>query len=92
MQCFLECVLKQHSYVHAFFFFFASAWQTILALHLSTTFSTSCAEKLASFSGLPRFCSDVIHVIGVPRPSPFFATLPLPCIVLNANKTGEIRE
>ena len=73
-------------------FFFASAWQTILALHLSTTFSTSCAEKLASFSGLPRFCSDVIHVIGVPRPSPFFATLPLPCIVLNANKTGEIRE
>ena len=40
----------------------------------------------------PPFCSHVIHVIGVPRPSPFFATLPLPCIVLNANKTGEIRE
>ena len=35
---------------------------------------------------------DVIHVISVrdrcPRPSPFFffAALPLPCIVLNANR------
>ena len=27
---------------------------------------------------------DVIHMIGVPRPSPFFA--PLPCIILNENR------
>ena len=27
---------------------------------------------------------DVIHVIGVPRPSPFFA--PLPCTILNKNQ------
>ena len=27
---------------------------------------------------------DVIHVIGVPRPSPFFA--PLPCTILNKNR------
>ena len=29
---------------------------------------------------------DVIHVIGVLRLSPFFATFPLPCIILNANR------
>ena len=29
---------------------------------------------------------DVIHVTGVPRPSPFFATLLLLCIALNANQ------
>ena len=29
---------------------------------------------------------DVIHVIGVSRPSPFFAALPLLCIILNANR------
>ena len=28
----------------------------------------------------------VIHVIGVPRPSPFFAALPLSCITLNTNQ------
>ena len=28
----------------------------------------------------------VIHVIGVPRPSPFFAALLLPCVILNANR------
>ena len=28
---------------------------------------------------------DIIHVIGVPRPSPFLTALPLPCIILNAN-------
>ena len=28
---------------------------------------------------------DVIHMIGVLRLSPFFATFPLPCIILNAN-------
>ena len=28
---------------------------------------------------------DIIHVIGVPRPSSFF-TAPLPCIILNANR------
>ena len=31
----------------------------------------------------------VIHMIGVPRASPFFSALPLLCIVLNANqRTG----
>ena len=29
---------------------------------------------------------DVIHVIGVPRPSLLFTTLPLLCIILNANQ------
>ena len=29
---------------------------------------------------------DVIHVVSVPRPSPFFAALPPPCIILNANR------
>ena len=29
---------------------------------------------------------DISHVIGVPRPSPFFAALPLPCIILNVNR------
>ena len=29
---------------------------------------------------------DIIHVIGVPRPSPFFHVLPLLCIILNANR------
>ena len=29
--------------------------------------------------------TDVIHVINVPRPSSFFASLPLLCIILNAN-------
>ena len=28
---------------------------------------------------------DVIHVVKVPGPSLFFATLPLPCIILNTN-------
>ena len=35
---------------------------------------------------------NVVHVIGVPRPSPFFCALPLSCIILNASqgtkKTG----
>ena len=38
---------------------------------------------------------DVIHMIGVPRPSLFFTALPLLCIILNANsrtKTGEAWE
>ena len=30
---------------------------------------------------------DVTHVMNAPRPSPFFfCTLPLPCIILNANR------
>ena len=28
---------------------------------------------------------DIIHVMNAPRPSPFFAGLPLPCIIVNAN-------
>ena len=32
------------------------------------------------------FPQDVIYVISVPRPSPFFAVLPLLCIILNANQ------
>ena len=29
---------------------------------------------------------DVIYVMGVFKPTPFFAALPLPCIILNANR------
>ena len=29
---------------------------------------------------------DVIHVIGVPRPSPFFSVPPFLCIILNTNQ------
>ena len=35
--------------------------------------------------------TDIIHVIGVPRPSLFFCALPLSCVILNTNrrtKTG----
>ena len=32
---------------------------------------------------------DVIHVIGVPRLSPFFTALPLPCSILNANRRAK---
>ena len=34
--------------------------------------------------------SDVIHVVSVSRPFPFFATLPLPCITLSANQNGSL--
>ena len=39
--------------------------------------------------------TDVVRVISVPRPFPFFTALPLPCIILNANRrtsTGETWE
>ena len=29
---------------------------------------------------------DVIHMMNAPRPSLFFAGLPLPCIIVNANR------
>ena len=38
---------------------------------------------------------NVIHVIGIPRPSLFFATLQLPCFILNTKqgtKMGEAME
>ena len=33
---------------------------------------------------------DVIHVIDVPRPSPFFAALLLPCIIWNENRRTKL--
>ena len=56
--------------------------------------STSRLLGLIHVIGVVRHCPptstsrrpDVIHVIGVPRPSPFFAALPLPCIILNTNQ------
>ena len=35
---------------------------------------------------------DIIHLIGVPRPSLFLAALPLPCIILDANQRTKMGE
>ena len=61
-----------------------------------STESLQISRLLRRLSSVTKqMAPDVIHVIGVPRPFPFFAALPLPCIILNANrrtKTGEAWE
>ena len=42
-----------------------------------------CGPLPPTFTLLPP---DIIHVIGVLRPSPFFTALPLPCIIMNVNQ------
>ena len=67
------------------------SWPSLERLMMKSSTLFECGPLPMSTSCPP----DVIHVIGVPRPSPFFATLPLPCILLNANwrtKTGEAWE
>ena len=34
---------------------------------------------------------DISHMMSIPRPSLFFAALPLPCIILNANRRTKNR-
>ena len=39
-----------------------------------------------SLPSLPTSCPTVIHVMNAPRRPPFFAALPLPYIIVNANR------
>ena len=58
--------------------------------HLGSCLLTGCSMMKSSMSfkcgTLPQYQPDVIHVISVPRPSPFFAALPLLYIILKASQ------
>ena len=67
--------------------------------HLGFCLVTECLMKssmLFKHGPLPPKSNlhppDIIHVISVPSPSPFFTVLPLPCIILNANQRTKVGE
>ena len=63
-----------------------NAWGPALSLEHSMMKSSMLFELDPSPPTSTSHLPNVIHMISVPRLSPFFAALPLPCIILNANK------
>ena len=73
-----------------------SRWCEHLGFCLVTERSMMKSSMLFKHGPLPPKSNlhppDIIHVISVPSPSPFFTVLPLPCIILNANQRTKVGE
>ena len=63
-------------------------WTSDLSVMETTGKKLPCkfSTYIFEYQPLPPYVHlTSIHVMNAPRPSPFFAGLPLPCIIVNAN-------